>query len=507
MTHLIKVPRCALIFVVLIVFFLLSPIVTAKHVIVIYDVSGSMISLKIDGRTNTYMESEDIRRVNDYVMGLLFTDTSQSLRDMDDSYIKECAPAYIGKPLYQTGDILTYAEYADQRYTKINREEVRQDEFQRKLPDSTKLKEAFHGQVSYLLRAEVEVYDMLYSAEDDETYWIFVTDGDIDNSGKSDPGISSVLKQHAKIEDAYYAPRIFGVFVNNHVKIEVRQIQKTDKIRALFIANRTAPGKLVKNIQLSKDDTGQFISETLTIDTRNPEKSKFKLNSVNVEVVDKYNRPPQIVGEDNTVGVLEVMPVLLDGNSPPYEFRISFPTNPEIAAPGNALKLEVTYSYDGIDQKPYSVPPLAYTAVIDNIYVSEADNPDEQISQLTLQFSEDMYHANLIIQSESPNKKAFKINQIQCHIQYKDGRKLCDAEVSTLPNGLAEPFNLLVSKEDRLDWYGNKLLLDIDYEYEGIPPNPRPSGFPSNSKGAAAGFRCGFLLCLWLFCVVQGCMF
>ena len=81
----------------------------AKHIIVIYDVSGSMVKLNKD-----YMKSKDIRRVNEYLTDLLFTNTSQSLRDkVNDSYIKECDAAYVGKPLYQSGDTLTYAEYAE----------------------------------------------------------------------------------------------------------------------------------------------------------------------------------------------------------------------------------------------------------------------------------------------------------------------------------------------------------------------------------------------------------
>ena len=105
--------------------------------------------------------------------------------------------------------------------------------------------------VSYLLRAEVEVYDELYRDADDETYWVFVTDGDIDNSGKSDPGIASVLRRHADIEDKFYSPMIFGVFVNKHVKIEVRRLKKRDVIKSIFIATQTKPKEQVAAIQLS----------------------------------------------------------------------------------------------------------------------------------------------------------------------------------------------------------------------------------------------------------------
>ena len=466
MIHLINVARFTLTISAFLIFILCSPIIAAaKHIIVIYDVSGSMVSLTGGGRVNTFMEPQDIRRVNEYLTDLLFTNTSQILRDeVNDSYIKECDAAYVGKPLYQSGDILTYAEYANQRSTKLNRAQVNKSEFQRQLPNPMTLRTSFYGMVSFLLRAEVEVYDELYRDTDNETYWVFVTDGDIDNSGQSDPGISSVLTRLAEIEDEFYSPMIYGVFVNNHVRVQVRKLRKSIDINTIFFATPTKQGKPVQEIQLAKDDEGKFISETLTVETHNSAKSNFKLNSVNVEIVDKFNKPLQIMNEDNATGILSVDPVELHGNPPPHEFRIPFPEHPEIAALGNALKLEATYSFKGED-KIHSSQPIEYTTVIDSIYVSNLDNPKQQAKELNLNFSEDAYRVDLVVQSESHNKKAFTIDQLRCHVQYKDGHKLCDA---TVPKEieLGESFSIEVAKQDRLDWYGNKFVLEIDYKYD-----------------------------------------
>ena len=499
MIHLIKVPRYILIVIVLLVFILFSPAAIAKHIIVIYDVSGSMISLKIKGKVEPYMESEDIRRVNEYLTNLLFTDTSQSLHDTDDdSYIKECEAAFVGKPLYQTGDILTYAEYADRRYTEINREKVSRNEFQRRLPDSgpTQLKSSFHGKVSYLLRAEVEVYDELYSDTDNETYWVFVTDGDIDNSGKSDPGISSILKRQAEIESEYYAPMIFGIFVNKHVKIQVRRLRKRDDIKTIFIATPTHPKELARKIQLSRDDEGKFFSETLTIDTENSAKTKFKLNNVNVEIVDLNNKPLQIVTKDDTTEILSVTPVSLHGNPPPYDFQIMLPANPGIANPNSAMKLEITYTYDSED-KVYSAPRMNYTAVIDSIYVAVFENTDHPTKQLDLILSEGIFSEDVTIESESPNKDAFQIDQIRCQIQYKDNRKLCDVTVPKTITRLGEPFRIEVAKQDRLDWYGNQVVLGIDYQYEGEAQSAIIK-IPYKTQGGGEGFP---MWLLWLLLV------
>ena len=483
MIRMINVPRYTLIVSVLLILFLFSPIAVAKHIIVIYDVSSSMYKLNVATGVSTKMESEDIRRVNDYLTNLLFTNASQSLRDKDDTHIKECDVAYVGKPLYQSGDIITYAEYAKKGYTKINRKQVRRNEFQRKLPDPMNLTESFYGKMSYLLRAEVEVYDLL-NETDGETYWIFVTDGDVDRSAERDPNIGEVLKRHAAIEEKYDDPMIFGIFVNNHVRIQVRRIQKRGDIDAVFIANRTSLNEPVKEIQLSKDDAGQFISETLIIDTKNADKAKFKLNNVNVEITDRFNEP--------LLGIL-VPPVPLNGNPPPYEFRIPFPAQPEIATPGNALKLEVTYNYNG-EAGVYPVR-MDYIAVIDSIYIAMLSDPDRRAKQLDLPFSEGKFSENLVIESESPNKDAFQIDEIRCQIQYKDGRKLCDVSVLETTSRLGERFRLKVPKQDHLDWYGNQLVFEIDYRYDGESKSATMQ-IPYKLQGGGAGFP------LWLLWVL-----
>ena len=471
-----------------------APVAAAKHIIVIYDVSGSMFRLKTGKDTyNTYMEPEDIQRVNAYLTTLLFTDAAQPLQDIDDTYIKQCDAAYVSKPLYQSGDVLTYAEYAKQRNEKISRKQVNKAEFQRELPDAKRMKESFYGRVSYLLRAETEVYDELYREADDETYWMFVTDGDIDNSGKSDTGIAAILKRLAEIEEEYYAPLLLSILVNNHVKIEVRKLQKRRDIDAIFIANHKKPDEPAEKLSLSNDDAGQFISETLVIDTKNTEKAKFKLETLTVEVVDKNRSSLQVANKDNQVEALQVDAVPLRGSSPPYELRIPFPANPELATPGNQLKLEVTYTYHGVD-KVHQVPRMNYTAVIDSVYISDVENPHQPAKQADMVFSHDTYLVELVVRSESPNKDAFQINQVRAHVQYKDGRKLCAANVSNPPESLDTPFSVAVPKENDLDWYGNRLALDITYTYDG---NPRFAtiGVPFKLQGGGGGFP------MWLLVV------
>ena len=474
---------------ILLVFSLGLSVEAAKHIIVIYDVSGSMVSLDTETGKQTVMKSGDIHRVNIYLTNLLFTDAAQPLRDTTkDAYIKECDAAYAGKPLYQSGDFLTYATYAESRDDKISRQQVQRSRFQRQLPTN------FPGQVSYLRRAEVEVYDELYRDEDDETYWIFVTDEDVDKSGRSDPEIADVLKRHAKIEEEYDDPMICSILVNHHVRIRVRRIQKRGVIETVFIANQTAPNEPVKDIDFAKSDTGTFISETLIIKTNNSDKTKFKLNRVNLGVFDKHGKPLQVVNDDNEFDVLKVAPGALHGHSPPYEFQISLPANPEIAAPGNALKLEIVYDYNG-KEKIHPIPLTEYETVIKSIFVSALDNPNQPEDEVELRFLEDSYLTTLAFRSESSNKTAFRIRDIRCHIQYKGGQQLCTVTVATITSKLDEPFQLKVLKHKDLDLYGNKLVLDIDYDYKSTAESVSIE-LPFELYGGNQGFLMGILIIL-----------
>ena len=513
-----KLSRNPFMIAVLLAFIFFVPTVNAKHIIVTYDVSGSMLR----HHNRTYMRSEDIRRLNTYLTKLIFTDMSHPLLDNSkDEFIKECAPTHAGKSLYQAGDVLTYAEYAEKRYEKISRSPVNASEFQEQLPNPTNLRRSFSGRVSYLLRAEVEVYDELLKETDDETYWIFVTDDDADRSEKTDPNISQISQRHAQIEEKFHDPMICGIIFNDHVKVEVRQIQKRVVIDTIFIANYAAPREEIQGIQFERDDTGQFTSETLIINTESSEKATFTLGSVTVKVADKNGRPLQIAGEDNSTQPLQIAPISLQGKSPPAMFRISFPVYPELTVPENLLSLEISYSSNGIDNV-HQVLPVSYTAVIDNIYLSAGKlrvpspedvsmslgEPGWRGGELELRLSGDTYVGEIFVESESQNKAAFQIKEIVCYVEDKAGQKLCDASVSNSPESLGEPFQIVVPKDKRLDWFGNKLTLEIKYQYAETTNTVNvPIPFKLRSNGGFPTWLLIILLCvaliLLLFFVIR----
>lgn len=513
-----KLPRNLFMITVLLAFMFSVPAVSAKHIIVIYDVSGSMLR----HHNRTYMRSEDISRLNTYLTRLIFTDMSHPLLDNNkDKLIKECDSTYASRSLYQAGDVLTYAEYAEERREKISRSPVNANEFQEQLPDPTNLKRSFYGMVSYLLRAEVEVYDELFKAADDETYWVFVTDGDIDRSEKSDSEIRQILQRHAQIEEEFHNPLICSILFNDRVKIEVRRIQKRVVIDTIFVANHAHAKTELQGIQFGKDNTGQlndigqFTSETLIINTASSEKTAFTLGSVTVKVANKNGRPLQIAGEDNSTKPLQIAPISLQGKSPPAMFHISLPAYPELTSPENLLSLEVSYNYNGVDRVHQGLP-VSYTAAIKSLYASEGTLPgpspeDASTSlgergwrgeELELQLSDDSYLGEIVIQSESQNKGAFRIEEIVCYVEDKAGQELCDASVSNSPETLGETFQIVVPKHERLDWFGNRLILDIKYRY-AEDPEPEDEGISIPFKlRSNSGFPTWLLIILLCVAVI-----
>lgn len=489
------------VFIVTLLFTLCLPVANAKHIIVVYDVSSSMYKLNVASGPSTKMESKDIRRVNGYLTNLLFTNVSQSLLDSDDTHIRECDADYVGQPLYQSGDIITYAEYAKRRYPKLNRQQVSSDEFQAKLPDPNDLRRSFFGQVSYLLRAEVEVYEELFNENDDETYWIFVTDGDVDRSAENDPNYSDILQRHTSIEDKYDDPMIVGILVNGHVRIEVRRIQLISE--TMFIANAAAPNKLVEEIQLKKDKSGRFYSEPLFINTKDANKTKYKLNSVIVEIFDKDGNPLQIVGNDSSNSTHKLTPVLLHGNVLPTKFQIPLPDNTEMIAPGK-LTLKVNYTFKGKDDT-YTLY-TEYEPVDSNVYITNLGKPNQQVEKVLIRLSEGSYRAMLVVRSKSPNKTAFRIDKISGRIKYNDNRELCDVSVATIPTNLDAQFEIVVPKVKNLKKHGNKLVLDIDYHYKDTAESETIETL-IDPRGDSAGVFSAFLIIIGIIVGLIGIVF
>ena len=136
---------------------------------------------------------------------------------------------------------------------------------------------------------------------------------------------------------------------------------------------------------------------------------------------------------------------------------------------------------------------MNYTAEIKIIYVARPSDPKRPVKELQLLFSDDEYSESLTIQTESPKRDAFQIDRIRCYIEYKDNRKLCDAVVPEKIKHIDEPFSVEVSKQDRLDWYGNEVVLEIDYRYEKEPLS-QTIEMPYKLVGGGAGFPLWLLL-------------
>ena len=84
-----------------------------------------------------------------------------------------------------------------------------------------------------------------------------------------------------------------------------------------------------------------------------------------------------------------------------------------------------------------------------------------------------------------------------CHIQDRHGQKLCDATVPKVVERLDKPFSVVVPKQDNLDWYGNKVVLKIDYKYDKEAKSETIE-IPYKLVGGGSGFP---VWLLWVFLV------
>lgn len=146
------------ILLILAVTLLVSTLADAKHIIIAYDVSISMYRL----RSQTFMTPSDFVRVNRYLADMLFEEFPQQKYSGNDEIIKRYEGPYVGKPLYQSGDLLSYIEFETARNYKLRkRQGISRQVFMRLLPNPNNLRSSFSGEDTFLGATKVEIYTQL----------------------------------------------------------------------------------------------------------------------------------------------------------------------------------------------------------------------------------------------------------------------------------------------------------------------------------------------------------
>jgi len=447
-------PRLFIIVILIMSCFILSVDKSeAKHIIVAYDISKSMYRL----RNRTFMTEADLKRVNDYLTEMLFSKIAKQPRQASDDIIKP----YDGEPFYKSGDLISCFQFATAINYKSQRQQgITRQDFDKLLPNPTNPSASFSGVDTFLGDAKVEIYTKLYQ-EGEETYWILVSDEDEDISiaRHKNPAVKKVL---AKIHDDYYESRVFEILVNQHVTIRVHKINPNGKghtaTEAVYIASIQNPTNPVKTIEVSKEITsGNFTSETLRIDTNNPEKGDFSLDVAQVTVVNPSGE--SIHTED----------ISLRDGAPPGDFKITLPGK-DARNTNNKLEIRVKYTYKGNPKESPSFQ-LSYITTIDTVYVAFANSPTKPVEKI--RFSKDKgkekyVSPELVLNSECPDKNNFILENLGVHVLSKEGEEYHTDQIPLDSKKIGDAFTIeLPLNVKELKQRGNQMVFNVQYQYNG----------------------------------------
>lgn len=462
----------------------------AKHIVITYDVSGSMY--RVGGQTK--MTEDDIRRLNQHVLGLLFGPIPTESPHVVDQ-VTFVADGMT--PLYSEGDEVTYVEVATSvRAAWTRRGEVTARDLRGILPDPNRVPAEFSGLNTNLKRARAQVYDRHYR-EGEETYWILVSDEDEDSSqdaGQEAGSLATVLR----FEESHHLQSVFGMLVNEHVNVVARLVA-TGSPRgqggALFVASAAQPSVPVKSIEFTRRDNGDvFESQPLVVVSSDAASHAYTCDTVMAQFVDGRGAPRGDPLPD----------VALGGDRPPRRFVLSLAV--ERYGPTASLRdirLRVSYSHDGnVVMSPGVV--VGATWRIDDVFVALSKRPTEPIDSLSLSAGPDgatWVSPKLVVNSSNPEIAAFALHQLFIRVLSKDEAVLDTREVEARPPGLGVPWQIVLpASKEGIDFEGNTIEVAVNYAFAGDAQKSSVAIAYSVKRDAPSALR--WLLGLMAACVL-----
>lgn len=487
--------RLLLLLCVLIVAGIPCDAVARKHIIIAYDISGSMY--RIAGKTR--MSEADLDRLNSYLTQILFDGVSENVSNSQDGIILP----FDSGPLYQDGDMLSYFRFATEIFDEFQRQRnVSKTGFVRKLP---KTHADFRGQDTAFSKARVHIYDELYR-QNEKTYWIVISDEDEDIS-LGDIENKELKQRLARFEREFFQPPVFQLLVNNHVTLRIREIFRYEQLPqssdAVYIATSQNPNQPAQIVAFSKEKGSGFRSETLHLDTSDTEKADFQLERVEVQIVSENG---------GTLHNLE--PVSLNGISPPKTFQLRLPPNLSAAKnSSNKLQLTTHYRYRGKAKKRSYLS--SYTTIIDTLYLALANQPNRHVDEIIFSPEGDFYINKdpLVLQTESSTPEKFQIKDIAFSVTTQGGNELFPPkDIPMKSDILPASLKLRVDKMQQFKKRTNQITLTVNYKYDGSP-RKRPivhkykiktplSPLPFVIAGIVLGLGAIGLLVRWLYGVI-----
>ena len=195
-----------------------------NHLIVAYDISGSMYRLKdrrLPSGYKYFMKEEDFDRLTKYLVRLIFVGPPENILPNDARISGKLDP----KPLYTPSDKLSLFTFHSSHQEILKMQPgVSKTHFEEQLPDLWG-KNPFIGLESFVYRAEIHIYELaeqFYKSNSSKeiTYWIMVSDSDEDTSTTYEKNPDE-LKKLAKLKEKYNTESMYYLLVNRHVDIYV----------------------------------------------------------------------------------------------------------------------------------------------------------------------------------------------------------------------------------------------------------------------------------------------
>lgn len=314
----------------------------AKHVIVSYDTSGSMYKLREEGKIMFMMDPADFKRLNNYLIDLLYSHVPEPLDSRDKQITNK-----LSQNLLQPGDRLSFFTFNAEVHKPIMTD-LSKESFVSQLPG------AFPGQDSDLYKAIITAYELYKEGE--ETVRVTVSDEDYDISvwNPIDP---IIMEKINKIQDKYHEETLFHLLIKDRIQLRAvniipiptptppiepkkpgKPVEEPGKT-VIYIASTNDTQKPIKKITLLKDkESGNFKSKDLVVITRGANKKELILEKIKFSVITKE----EIVYKGQ---------IPLKELKPPYKFTLTLPDKTDISEEDKKLDFLIRYKYKDEDKE------------------------------------------------------------------------------------------------------------------------------------------------------------
>jgi len=332
--------------------------VWGNHVIIAYDVSGSMHRLRNGSGYKVFMKEEDFDRLNKYLLRLIFVGPPGSILPNDAEISSRLEP----QPLYTPSDhISLFTFHSSQNDILRIQTGVSQTYLEKQLPNLWG-QNPFKGLESFVSRAEIHIYELAEQFHQSKslaeiTYWIMVSDYDEDISTKYEKNPSE-MKKLASLEAKYEMSEVYHLLVNRHVEVKVSQVVPkgtpapplpvkrgpkaggNPPFQNFFIASHKSPNQPLREIEFSK--SGKWIkSEPLIVKSRDNLLNSFQPQDLTMLIASSGRKIPKWSHH-------------LQPERPlPQGFQIRLPDSKELRNAKNRPEFLLGYNCEG---QNYNVP-------------------------------------------------------------------------------------------------------------------------------------------------------